>query len=46
MDWIDLVENWDQWWALVNIILKLQPGIFGITRLAEQLLASRKEDSA
>jgi hypothetical protein len=23
MDWIDLAQDWDQWWALVNMITNL-----------------------
>jgi hypothetical protein len=23
-DWIDLAQNWDQWWALVNTVMSLR----------------------
>jgi hypothetical protein len=24
MDWIDLAQNRDRWWALVNVVMNLQ----------------------
>ena len=24
MDWINLAQDWDRWWALVNAIMNLQ----------------------
>ena len=37
MDWIDLAQDRDRWWALVNVVMRL--GVHkmqGISRLAEQ----------
>ena len=28
MDWIDLVQNRNRWWALVNAVMKLRVGNF------------------
>jgi len=24
MDWIDLAQDWDRWWALVNAVMNLR----------------------
>ena len=27
MDWIDLAEDWDRWWALVNAVMNLRGSV-------------------
>jgi hypothetical protein len=40
IDWIDVAQDWDRWWAIVNVVMKLQaPSNVGI---AEDLLASQE----
>jgi hypothetical protein len=35
MDWIDLAQDWDQWWVLVNMVTKLR-----VPLIAEKFLGS------
>jgi hypothetical protein len=43
MNWIDLSEDRDRWWALVNVVMNLCfHKMWGISCLAEDLLASQE----
>jgi len=43
MDWIDLVQNRDRWWAVVNAVMNIRiHKMRGDSGLAECLLASRE----
>jgi hypothetical protein len=43
MDWIDLVQDMDQWWALVNTVMNLRfHKTLGSSRVAAQLTASQE----
>ena len=40
VDWINVVQNRDKWWAVVNTVMKLRvPYMRGISWLAEKLYA-------
>jgi hypothetical protein len=43
MDWIDLAQDRDRWWAVVNAVMNLQAlKMWEISQVAENLLASQK----
>jgi hypothetical protein len=41
MDWIDMAQDRDRWWAVVSAVMNLQTR--GISWQAEDLLASQEE---
>jgi hypothetical protein len=44
MDWIELAQNRDRWWAVVNAVMKLRvTQNAGNSWLADKLLASQED---